>query len=316
MAQLRSSVQAIGSSHNISPWNSAEYLPTPPVLPWIPNSERSSFRTSVDASSLHVMKRFNPSTVDNQTKKRRRWTVHKWWMLVSNTILFIYGLGGVLLAVLTYFKLYLRADVIIVTELLLLRLVTAAGSICLVTSFVGYAGIMLNNRAILTIYNVLLWPCFALIAAIGYVSYRKNKWNLEGKLSYQWHYLLSADDRARIQANLHCCGYKSFTDFHERSNKCFPRTLLPGCKFKYQTFTRQCLVNCYIAAFSLIPLHIFVLVTALLCSNHINRKFGKGLPPKIYRLDYQGLVAGTPTGSSVNLSRVERKRVVSQQPDS
>jgi hypothetical protein len=80
--------------------------------------------------------------------------------------------------------------------------VTAAGSICLITSFVGYAGIMLNNRAILTVYNVLLWPCFALIAAIGYVSYRKNKWNLEGKLSYQWHYTLSANDRARIQANV------------------------------------------------------------------------------------------------------------------
>lgn len=61
---------------------------------------------------------------------------------------------------------------------------------------------MLNNRAILTVYNILLWPCFALIAAIGYVSYRKNKWNLEGKLSYQWHYTLSANDRARIQANV------------------------------------------------------------------------------------------------------------------
>jgi hypothetical protein len=85
---------------------------------------------------------------------------------------------------------------------LLALVVTAAGSICLFTSFVGYAGIMLNNRAILSIYNVLLWPCFAMIAAIGYVSYRKQKWNLEGKLSYQWHYTLSADDRARIQANV------------------------------------------------------------------------------------------------------------------
>jgi hypothetical protein len=65
----------------------------------------------------------------------------------------------------------------------------------------------------------------------------------------------------------------------------------------------------------LIPFHLFVLISALLCSNHINRKFGKGLPPKIYRLDYQGLVAGTPTGSSVNVSRVERKRIVSQQPE-
>ncbi|KAG1038998.1 hypothetical protein G6F46_004906 [Rhizopus delemar] len=179
--------------------------------------------------------------------------------------------------------------------------VLATGVICLLTSLVGYTGIMLNNRAILTVYNLLLWPCFGIIAAIGYTAYRKNKWNLEGKLSYQWHYKLNSDGRARIQANLHCCGYKSFSDYHERSNQCFPRTLLPGCKFKYQTFTKEALTITWIVAFSMIPLHLFVLFSGLLCSNHINRKFGKGLPPKIYRLDYQGIVAGTPTGSSLNL---------------
>lgn len=80
--------------------------------------------------------------------------------------------------------------------------VLATGVICLLTSLVGYTGIMLNNRAILTVYNLLLWPCFGIIAAIGYTAYRKNKWNLEGKLSYQWHYKLNSDDRARIQANV------------------------------------------------------------------------------------------------------------------
>ncbi|KAG1151866.1 hypothetical protein G6F37_010902 [Rhizopus arrhizus] len=196
---------------------------------------------------------------------------------------------------------YLRADVVLVGEKTILDLVLATGVICLFTSLVGYTGIMLNNRAILTFYNLLLWPCFGIIAAIGYTAYRKNKWNLEGKLSYQWHYKLDSDGRARIQANLHCCGYKSFSDYHERSNKCFPRTLLPGCKFKYQTFTKEALTITWIVAFSMIPLHLFVLFSGLLCSNHINRKFGKGLPPKIYRLDYQGIVAGTPTGSSLNL---------------
>ena len=85
MAQLRSSLHGVGSSQNISPWNSIDHLPTPPVLPWVPNSDPSSIRSSVDASSLHVMKRFQAKT-DDQTKKKGRWTVHKWWMLVSNTI--------------------------------------------------------------------------------------------------------------------------------------------------------------------------------------------------------------------------------------
>jgi hypothetical protein len=80
--------------------------------------------------------------------------------------------------------------------------ILATGVICLFTSIVGYVGIMLNNRAILTIYNLLLWPSFGMIAAIGYTAYRRNKWNLEGKLSYQWHYDLDADGRARIQANV------------------------------------------------------------------------------------------------------------------
>lgn len=80
--------------------------------------------------------------------------------------------------------------------------VLATGVVCLFTSLVGYTGIMLNNRAILTFYNLLMWPCFGMIAAIGYTAYRKNKWNIEGKLSYQWHYTLNSDGRARIQANV------------------------------------------------------------------------------------------------------------------
>ncbi|EPB84402.1 hypothetical protein HMPREF1544_08839 [Mucor circinelloides 1006PhL] len=284
-------------------WDSLhnEDLPEP-VLPWMKSESRQSLgsRTSVDTTSLHVMKRQMP---DPAVKKKQRWSKHKWWLLFSNTILFCYGLGIMLLALLTYFKFYLRADVVLVGERMILDLILATGVVCLFTSLLGYVGIMLNNRPVLSIYNLFLWPCFGLIAAIGYTAYRKNKWNIEGKLSYQWHYDLDSDGRARIQANLHCCGYKSFTDYHERSNKCFPRTLLPGCKFKYQSFTKEALTITWIVAFSMIPVHLFVMFSALMCSNHINRKFGKGLPPKIYRLDYQGIVAGTPTGSSLNLHK-------------
>ncbi|KAI7884791.1 tetraspanin Tsp2 [Lichtheimia hyalospora FSU 10163] len=286
-----------------SPWDSVEDLPEP-VLPWMRSESRHSFgassRSSVESNSLHVMKRYVP---DPDQKKRQIWTKRKWWILFSNTLLFCYGLAILLYALLTFFKFYLRADVVIVGERMILNVITATGVICLFSSLLGFVGIMLNHRGILTIYNLFMWVCFGMITAIGYIAYRKAKWNIEGKLSYQWHYDLTTDGRARIQANLHCCGYKSFTDFHERSNKCFPRTLLPGCKFKYQNFTKDFLKYTWITAFSLLPLHLFVLVSALLCANHVNRQFGKNLPPKIYRLDYQGIVAGTPTGSSVNLHR-------------
>ncbi|KAI8977878.1 tetraspanin Tsp2 [Pilobolus umbonatus] len=293
-----------GSSNSVSmhpSWNGTmdNVLPEP-VLPWMKSESRNSLgsRSSIDGASLHVMKRYTP---DPNLKKKQRWTKHKWWLLLSNSLLFCYGLGIMLLSVLTYFKFFQRADTIIVGQRVILDLIFSTGIVCLFTSFVGYAGIMLNNRSLLTIYNLLLWPSFGMIAAIGYISYRKNKWNIEGKLSYQWHYQLDADARARVQVNLHCCGYKSFTDYHERSNKCFPRTLLHGCKFKYQTFTKDVLTITWTVAFSIIPAHLFVMFSALLCSNHINRKFGKGLPPKIYRLDYQGIQASTANSSAINI---------------
>ncbi|KAI8981975.1 Tetraspanin family-domain-containing protein [Mycotypha africana] len=247
-----------------------------------------------DRESLSVTESINEKRKKYyQTKhpSKRRWTKHKWWLIFINTLLFCYGLAGMLFALLTYFKFYLRADVVVVGQPVILHLILATGVICLFTSLVGYTGIMLNNRCLLSFYSLFLWPCFGLMAAIGYTAYRKNKWNIEGKLSYQWHYTLSSDGRSRIQANLHCCGYKSFTDYHERSNKCFPRTLLPGCRYKYQQLTKEMLTWTYIVAFSMVPVHVLVMISALLCSNHINRTFGKGLPPKLYRLDYQGIVA-------------------------
>lgn len=65
--------------------------------------------------------------------------------------------------------------------------VTAAGVICIVTSLIGFVGIVLNNRAILTVYNLMMWPCFGMIASIGYTAYRKNKWNIEVKSNFKMH---------------------------------------------------------------------------------------------------------------------------------
>ncbi|KAI7856575.1 tetraspanin Tsp2 [Circinella umbellata] len=277
-----------------------------PVLPWIASTDNvnrgptastlsHSSLSSTTPTSVHLMKHY---VQDHNAERKMRWSTFKWWIILSNTLLFCYGLGILLLAILTFGKFYLRADVFIVGQKTLLNL---TGTLCVFTALVGYVGIILNNRTVLTCYNLLLWVTFAMVASIGYVSYRKNKWNIDGKLSYQWHYDLTSNGRTRIQANLHCCGYKEFTDFHEKSSLCFPRTILPGCRFKYTQFTRQALSTCFIAAFSIVPAHLFVMVSAILCSNHVNRRFGKGLPPKIYRLDYRGIVAGTPTGSTHNL---------------
>jgi hypothetical protein len=70
------------------------------------------------------------------------------------------------------------------------------------------------------------------------------------------------------------------------------------------------LKNWYIASFAIVPAHLGIIVTALLCANHVTYRFGKGLMPKRYRLDaasmgvimdeYAGYVEPEPFLSSEN----------------
>ena len=67
-------------------WESLQNDDLPePVLPWMKSESRQSIgsHTSVDTTSLHVMKRQMP---DPAIKKKQRWSKHKWWLLFSNTV--------------------------------------------------------------------------------------------------------------------------------------------------------------------------------------------------------------------------------------
>lgn len=152
-------------------------------------------------------------------------------------------------------------------------------------SLLGYAGIVLNNRMFLAWYTFLLWICFAFIVAPGYITYKKKTFNLEGKINYQWSRDLGYDGRLRIQNALHCCGY--FSPFVENvvSNTCYPRSILPGCKSRYLKFERYAMQSWYTACFCVVPAHLLIILAALLCSNHVTYRIGKGIMPKQYRLD-------------------------------
>lgn len=67
-------------------WDSSDDLPEP-VLPWMRSDSRQSLggttQSSVDAASLHIVKRHVPETLN---KKKQRWTLHKWWLLFSNSV--------------------------------------------------------------------------------------------------------------------------------------------------------------------------------------------------------------------------------------
>jgi hypothetical protein len=142
-------------------------------------------------------------------------------MTGSLTLLFVkllvYAIGILITALLVWFDVFYRSDVIRVgnrTELIsaspppflhsffhakTLAVSTAAGALCLFTSLLGFAGIILNNRAFLAVYNLLLWACFALIVTPGYLTYKQHTFNLEGKINAQWSRALGLSGRLRVQ---------------------------------------------------------------------------------------------------------------------
>lgn len=223
------------------------------------------------------------------TGRRMRWTRFKWILLFANLCLSAYALVALIFCLLTWFNIWTRADIVRVGNRPELVLSTIAASLGVFTSLLGWAGILLNNRAFLAWYTFLLWITFAFLVAPGYISYRNYSFNLEGKINAQWSRALGAAGRLRIQDQLQCCGY--FSPFVEAtvSGTCYARSILPGCKLPYIKFERVVLVRWYTVVFSIVPLHVGIMVAALLCSNHVTYRFGKGMMPKAYRLSMNSM---------------------------
>ncbi|KAK9708714.1 hypothetical protein K7432_009475 [Basidiobolus ranarum] len=149
-------------------------------------------------------------------KKPKHWTRFKWILLFANTLLISIGICSLVLSVLTWFKLYLRADVILVISGSYVILVTTVSCFTIVIGALGYLGIFFNNRKLLTFYCILLWPLMAGIASVGYVTYRRQLWNLEAKLQSQWR-VLNNNERQRIQiALLWLSGQNSLSSLHQQ----------------------------------------------------------------------------------------------------
>ncbi|KAF8581691.1 hypothetical protein K439DRAFT_1353233 [Ramaria rubella] len=224
-----------------------------------------------------------------KTKPRLRWNKFKWMLFLTNSLLSAYSIVGLVFCLLTWFNVWTNADVIRVGNRPELILSTLAAGMGIVTSLIGWSGVLLNNRAFLAVYTFLLWITFALLVVPGYVTYRHRAFNLEGKINSQWSRDLGITGRLRIQNALTCCGY--FSPFSEAtvSQTCYARATLPGCKGPYLKFERVSLERWYIIVFGLVPFHIGIMVTALLCSNHVTYRFGKGMMPKAYRLSLNSM---------------------------
>ncbi|KAF8679618.1 Tetraspanin tsp2 [Rhizoctonia solani] len=222
-------------------------------------------------------------------KPRLRWNRFKWILFILNILLTIYTLTGLIFCLLTWFNVWTHADIVRVGNTTELILSTVAASFGLLTSVIGWSGILLNNRAFLAVYTLFLWITFGLLVAPGYVTYKKKTFNLEGKINAQWSTGIGLTGRLRIQNQLHCCGY--FSPYVEAtiSQTCYSRSPLPGCKGEYLRFERKVLTSWYTVAFALVPLQLACMVGSLLCANHVTYRFGKGMMPKAYRLDLNSM---------------------------
>ncbi|OBZ71128.1 hypothetical protein A0H81_08479 [Grifola frondosa] len=213
-----------------------------------------------------------------------RWTIHKWCLILSVCTIFVYGIAGLVCAILTWFRAWPHADVMYVADNDILTLITLASAILLLTFLVGISGALLNSRPILAVYAVLLWPALIAILAIGYTAYKRYAFALDRKLNLAWSQWYTPLGRLIVQDSLRCCGFYSALHEATASTQCYPRTPLPGCKGKLFRFERQNLATVWAAAFALVPVHIANIIVSLLCANHVTRIFGKGITPKQYRL--------------------------------
>ena len=205
--------------------------------------------------------------------------------LLKTIQLTIFSVITLIVCLLTWFNIWQHADVVRTGNRPELILSTIAACTGILTSLIGWAGILLNNRSFLAWYTFLTWLTFALLVTPGYVTYKRRTFNLEGKINSQWSRSLDSGARLRIQNQLDCCGY--YNPFVEAtiSQTCYARSILPGCKGPYLHFQRRVLSLWFRAVFGLVPVQLLIMVAGLLCSNHITYRFGKGMMPEAYRLN-------------------------------
>ncbi|ORZ20620.1 hypothetical protein BCR42DRAFT_321759 [Absidia repens] len=145
----------------------------------------------------------------------------------------------------------------------------------------GYIGIVHKNRLCLGYYSLMLWGCFALITTVGYLGFKQRTWNLKAQLGVRWRHDYNPRQRELLQANLHCCGFENPSDHATYYSRCWAESLLPGCQHKFYLFENDFLLNTYTMAFSILPLHMVVMVVTLLCANHVDVVFGTRKRPPI-----------------------------------
>ncbi|KAF9958691.1 hypothetical protein BGZ70_009113 [Mortierella alpina] len=200
----------------------------------------------------------------------RRWTKSKWVLLMSAIILLGYSCAVFAVSLGYMLEKFDLAPVIMEFHGNLVRLSLAGSAFGIVCAFIGLIGVITESRVWLSWYTTLLWPSFALYISVGYIAFRRAKAHLRDHVGKEWEHLYTRDQRLIVQQNLKCCGYNDWSHHGAYDLRCFPKINLPGCVHKYNKHEESVLTNFWTIAFSIAPLHLFVMISALLCSNHVD----------------------------------------------
>ncbi|KAF9977967.1 hypothetical protein BGZ73_004250 [Actinomortierella ambigua] len=208
----------------------------------------------------------------------RRWTRSKWVLIFTVVVLMAYSIAGLVFAVGFLTKQIEHSVLVLEFHSNLIYLCLAGSVIGIVTGIIGAVGVWRENRVWLSVYNLLLWIVFVLFTAIGYVAFLRAKEFLRASIQNEWNYEYTRQQRLLVQRELKCCGYNSPTSGAAYDLRCFPGTVLPGCHSKYNKFENNTLKDFWMASFALVPVELFVMLAALLCSNHVDNMWRSARP--------------------------------------
>ncbi|KAG0030932.1 hypothetical protein BGZ82_007198 [Podila clonocystis] len=208
----------------------------------------------------------------------KRWTKSKWMLLFSSLLMLGYSAAVLVVAVGYQSGRFENAEVAVEFHGKIIHLAMAASIAGIATAAVGLYGIVRENRVWLSWYTFLLWPVFALYVAVGYEAFTGTQSNRRARLQKAWNNTYTREQRLIVQKNLKCCGFQDPSYFGAYDMRCFPMTNLPGCLHKYNQYEYNFLTTCWTYTFSIVPVQLFVMLVALLCSNHVDGMLRSGRP--------------------------------------
>ncbi|KAF9549415.1 hypothetical protein EC957_003804 [Mortierella hygrophila] len=208
----------------------------------------------------------------------RIWTRSKWILLFSAVLLL--GYSAALFAVCLGYMLghFEYSTVVMEFHSNIIYLALGGSIIGILTAIVGLIGIFKENRIWLSWYTIILWPVFAIYISVGYIAFRRAKNHLRVHLKDEWIHSYSREQRLLVQRQLKCCGFQDSLSYGEYDLRCFPMINLPGCLHKYNLYEDNVLTTAWTISFSIAPVQLFVMIAALMCSNHVDGMLRSGRP--------------------------------------